>query len=155
MSRESCALHIRGVCQVWKQALPSFHESQIRVHEFQRTRSAWKQVLRMKEKSLKIKKRKTYELRLTRSELVHLRDLFSVVLPPDARKTMSQALAELEDRSVIESHLWSKVSELCSDANLPLDNDAPDYIIAPIAPPPMSVFPLTSDAEELEEPMEG
>jgi hypothetical protein len=109
----------------------------------------------MREKSLKIKKRKTHELRLTKVELIHLRDLFSVVLPPDARKTMSQALAELEDRSVIESHLWSKVSDLCVAAGLPLDEEAPDYIVAPIAPPPMSVFPLSADSEEQEEILEG
>lgn len=99
----------------------------------------------------KIKKRKTYDVRLTKMELVHLRDLFSVVLPPDARKTMSQALAELEDRTIIESHLWGKISELCEAAGLPLDQEAPDYIIAPTAPPPMSVFPMSSDPYEEEQ----
>lgn len=102
----------------------------------------------------KIKKRKTYEMRLTKMELIHIRDLFSVVLPPDARKTMSQALAELEDRAIIESHLWTKVSSLCEEAGLPLDHEAPDYIIAPIAPPPMSVFPMTSDPYEDEDQVE-
>jgi len=102
-------------------------------------------------KKEKIKKRKTYDLRLTRTELAHLRDLFSVVLPPDTKKTMSQHLAELEDRLYVEDKLWTKISDLLSEANLPNGDEAPDYIVAPIAPPPMGVFPLSiHDIEEQE-----
>jgi hypothetical protein len=102
-------------------------------------------------KKEKIKKRKTYDLRLTRTEVAHLRDLFSVVLPPDVKKTLSQHLAELEDRSFIEEKLWDKVADLCNDAAVPLDDEAPDYIVAPAGPPPMSVFHLSSDSMEDEE----
>lgn len=99
----------------------------------------------------KIKKRKTYELRLTRSELVHLRDLFSVVLPPDTKKTLSEHLAEVEDRVYIEEKLWTKLSDLLKEANLPVDDEAPDFIVAPTAPPAMSVFPLSADDVETQE----
>lgn len=99
----------------------------------------------------KIKKRKTYDLRLTRSELVHLRDLFSVVLPPDVNKTLSQHLAETEDRVFVEEKLWDKISEACSAANVPVNEEAPDYIVAPVGPPPMGVFHMSPDAEDYAE----
>ena len=110
-------------------------------------------------KKEKIKKRKTYDLRLTRSEVAHLRDLFSVVLPPDVKKTLSQHLAELEDRAYTEEKLWDKVVDLCNTAAVPLNDEAPDYIVAPAGPPPMIVFHLSSDSteeeDELEEDSEG
>lgn len=96
----------------------------------------------------KIKKRKTYDLRLTRTELAHLRDLFSVVLPPDTKKTLSQHLAETEDRVYVEDKLWSKLADLLSHAEIPYGEEAPDFIIAPTAPPPMGVFPLSIDDVE-------
>jgi hypothetical protein len=99
-------------------------------------------------KKEKIKKRKTYDLRLTRTEIAHLRDLFSVVLPPDIKKTLSQHLAELEDRSFVEEKLWDKISDLCNTAEVPLDEEAPDYIVAPSGPPPMGVFHLSNDVED-------
>lgn len=94
---------------------------------------------------VEIKRRKTYGLRLTKFELLHLRDLFSVLLPPEGQRTMSQALAELESRTLVESVLWKKVSTACVEAGLPMDDDAPDYVVAPASPPPMSVFQLSSD----------
>lgn len=97
-----------------------------------------------------IKKKKTYPLRLTKFELLHLRDLFSVTLPPEGDQTMSQALAALEGRNMVESFLWRKVAAACEEAGLPVGDDAPDYVIAPAAPPPLGVFQLSS--EPVEEP---
>jgi hypothetical protein len=94
-----------------------------------------------------IKKRKTYDLRLTKSEILHLRDLFSIVLPPTVDKTVSQALAELEGRTLIESSLWQKVSAAALAAGLPVGSDAPDYVVAPTGSPALSVFQMTSDEE--------
>lgn len=102
----------------------------------------------------KIKKRKTYDLRLTRTELAHLRDLFSVVLPPDTKKTLSQHLAEIEDRVYVEDKLWSKLVDLLGQADIPHGDEAPDFIIAPTAPPPMGVFPLSVDDVVEEGPIE-
>ena len=94
-----------------------------------------------------VKKHSTFELNLTKFELLHLRDLMSVLLPPDGAETLSQSLASVEDRMLIESMLWDKVSNLCKQAKLPLDSEAPDYIIAPTSPPPMGVFQVNQDVQ--------
>jgi hypothetical protein len=102
-----------------------------------------------------IKRRKTYDVRLTKMELVHLRDMFSILLPPAADKTLSQALAELEGRPLVESVLWRKISEVAELAGVPLEDDAPDYVVAPASTPAISVFQIASepqgDSEEEEE----
>ena len=98
-----------------------------------------------------IKKRKTYDLRLTKYELLHLRDLFSVVLPPEGRKTVSQSLAELENRILVETLLWNKVVTACEVADVPLNEEAPDYVLAPAGPPPLSVFHLATEPESDDE----
>jgi hypothetical protein len=97
---------------------------------------------------IQIKKRKTHELRFTKFELLHLRDMLGVVLPPNTNKTLSQHLAELENRVLIESALWNKISSACSEAGLPVGDEAPDYIVAPISSPAMSVFQLASEPAE-------
>ena len=100
------------------------------------------------EKEPEIKKQTNFSLTLTKFELLHLRDLMGVLLPPDGSQTLSQALAAVEDRSIIESMLWTKLSKLCVDAKLPVESEAPDYIIAPTAPPPMGVFQVNQDLEQ-------
>jgi len=100
------------------------------------------------QKKPKIHRQKTFDLLLTKHELLHLRDLMSIMLPPNGEKTVSQTLAELEDRNLIESMLWDKLSKLCSAANLPLNDEAPDYIVAPVGPPPMSIFHINQDLEQ-------
>lgn len=92
-----------------------------------------------------IKRRKTFQLRLTRYEILHLRDLMSVCLPPEGKQTLSGALAALENRQLIESLLWKKITSACVDADLPTDDDAPDYVIAPTGIAPLGVFQLASD----------
>lgn len=99
----------------------------------------------------KLRRRKTAMLRLTKFELVHLRDLMSVLTPTAADTTVSQHLASLEDRPVVESVLWRKVSQACQDMDIPLGDDAPDFIVAPASPPPIGVFRLAEDAEEGEQ----
>jgi hypothetical protein len=99
-----------------------------------------------------IKRRKTHPIRFTRFELLHLRDLMSVTLPPDGKQTLSQALAALEGRPMIETYLWRKISEACEEAGLPLGEEAPDYIVAPSAPPPMGVFQLAHEPMPVAEP---
>ena len=88
------------------------------------------------------------DLQLTRLELVHFRDLFSVVLPPEAKQTLSQALAFVEGRALEEARLWHKVSALCSATGLAVDAAAPDFIVVPTSAPPMGVFRLANDAEQ-------
>jgi len=96
-----------------------------------------------------IKKHETFDLNLTRFELLHRRDLMGILLPPDGAQTLSQALASAEERSLIESMLWEKVSRLCKQAKLPLEAEAPDYIVAPVASPPMGVFQVNQDLQDM------
>lgn len=100
------------------------------------------------DKNPKIHRQKTYDLTLTKFELLHIRDLFSVLLPPDGSQTLSQALAEAEGRGIIESMLWEKVSALCEAADLPLGAESPDYIIAPVSSPALGVFHLNHDIDQ-------
>ena len=99
----------------------------------------------MPKRKIEIKKTKTYEIKLTKFELLHLRDLFSIMMPPHAKKTVSQGLAEIENRSHVEQMLWNKISESCEEAGLPLADEAPDYIIAPTTTPSLGVFQISSD----------
>lgn len=99
-------------------------------------------------------KRKTIPLQLTVFELTHLRDLFSVALPPTLAQTISQALAALEDRSMVEAKLWQKVAAACRDADIPMDDDASDFICAASAGPPVGVFKLAQEPNEGEEESE-
>lgn len=105
-------------------------------------------------KEPEIKKHETFDLSLTRFELLHLRDLMGVLLPPDGAQTLSQALASLEERTLIESMLWDKLSRLCKTAKLPLEAEAPDYIVAPTSPPPMGVFQINQDLQSQEKSSE-
>lgn len=94
---------------------------------------------------LSIKKNKTYTLNLTKFELIHLRDLFGVALPPSLTKTVSQALAETEERSMVETSLWNKIVSKCKSAKVPLNEHAPDFICAGASSPPIGVFRLASE----------
>lgn len=113
----------------------------------ERMESAVKKVAKKKEKAVtaKVKVAKTFELHLTKFELLHLRDLLSVAFPPEGRVTVSQALAKLENRPLIESYLWNKVSDACISADLPMDSSAPDYVVAPSGAPPLGVFQLAQE----------
>lgn len=113
-----------------------------------------KKVKKEKEEK-KVKKQKTYEVKFTKQELVHIRDLFSVVIPPDTKKTLSQQLAELEDRVYVEDRLWDKLARLCEEAKVPVDDESPDYIVVPTAPPPMGIFQLSPDEGEGDEGSAG
>lgn len=98
-----------------------------------------------KQKDPEVKTQSVFDLHLTRFELLHLRDLMGILLPPTGNQTLSQALASTEDRSLIESFLWEKISKLCIAAKLPVDSEAPDYIIVPVAPPALGVFQVNQD----------
>lgn len=93
---------------------------------------------------------KSFQLALTRFELLHLRDLFSVVLP-NANATVSQSLALLEKRMLVEEHLWKKIQAACRDAKIQLSEKAPDYVIVTLGQPLMGVFQLATEPDEAEE----
>ena len=93
---------------------------------------------------------KSFPLALTRYELLHLRDLFSVALP-NANMTVSQSLASLERRTLVEGHLWQKIQSACREAKIQLSEKAPDYVIVTMGQPQMGVFQLATDPDEAEE----
>jgi hypothetical protein len=92
-----------------------------------------------------IKYKKTFQIRLSKFELLHLRDLMSVALPPEGSQTVSNSLAVAENRQLIENGLWKKISEACVNVGLPVGDDAPDYVIAPSGMTPLGVFQISSD----------
>lgn len=92
--------------------------------------------------------RPTWELKLTLLELLHLRDLFSVILPPDGKQTVSSAIALGEERSISEAQLWSKVSGLCRQAKIPVDDAAPDFVVMMVGAPTLGVFKIMDDGNE-------
>lgn len=92
-----------------------------------------------------VRRKKTFPVRLTRFELLHLRDLFSVLLASDTSQTVSQALAAVEDRRLVEARLWQKLASTCREADLPTDDEAPDFVVAASQAPPVGVFKLAEE----------
>lgn len=101
----------------------------------------------VKQKEPEIKQKTTFSVKLTKFELLHLRDLFGTTLAPDMTKTVSQTLAVSQDRVLIEAKLWQKLANACVEAGLPMNEDAPDFVVAPSGAPPMGVFELSSEPQ--------
>jgi len=95
-----------------------------------------------------LKPKKNFSLRLSKQELVHLRDLFGVLLPPDMRSTISQSLASSQERPLVESKLWGKIISLCNEAEIPMGDDAPDFVVTISGPPQLGVFEMISEDEQ-------
>ncbi len=95
------------------------------------------------------KKVKTIRLEVTPQELVHIRDLMSVVLPPDGERTISSCLALITRRQVKEGLLWKKVSAACKRHKIPVGEQAPDYYLD-LCAPVIDVFAANTD-DELED----
>lgn len=95
-----------------------------------------------------VKAVKKFDLSLTKFELIHLRDLFSILLPTDATQTVSQSLAVAEERDIIEKMLWDKVCKLCRSAKVPLNDEAPDFIATIIGPAPVGIVRIADEPSE-------
>jgi hypothetical protein len=91
----------------------------------------------MATKKSSTKKDKSLSISFTQAELVHLRDLFSVIASFDDAMTLSQSLAMVEDRQAVESSLWKKLTAACVLAKIPLGDDVQDHIIAAVS---MGIF---------------
>ena len=94
-----------------------------------------------------------FALNLTRYQLLNLRDVMSVMLPSDMRETISQALAKVGNRSMVEQVLWNKIVKLCIEADVPVGDVVPDYIVSISAPATLGVFELQADPQYVEEPV--
>jgi len=93
--------------------------------------------------------KKTFNLRLSTIELVHLRDLFSILLPPEAKETVSQSLALVEDRQVAEVNLWQKIVRACDGMGVSTADKAPDFLVACSSAPPVSVYRIAEDKSDV------
>lgn len=102
-------------------------------------------------KDPEIKVRKTHPLRLTKFELLHLRDLFGVTTSPELKVTVSQQLAKMQGRALVEAKLWQKVADGCNSVGLPMGDDAPDFVIAAQGSLPVVVFELAQEPAGSEE----
>lgn len=94
----------------------------------------------------------TWPVHLTREMLEHLRDLFGVLLPPEGQVSVSQFLAAVTGRQELENNLFTIIEDTCIDAGIPTGDDAPDYVVMPISPPPMGVFQARLEDVPDEEP---
>ncbi len=82
-----------------------------------------------------------YGLELTAPELIHIRDLFSVI-SPDQTKTLSQKLSMANGMGIHEAKLWKKICIACLTAGIPVGAGAPDYLATDISQPKIDIFPL-------------
>jgi len=88
-----------------------------------------------------IKLPSSQQVTLTKHELVHLRDLLGMILTVEG-VTISQALASATNRTITEGRLWSKVKNACINVGVPVEDDAPDYVVSSSGPPKLNVFRL-------------
>lgn len=93
------------------------------------------------------KRRKTFNLRFSKYELLHLRDLFSILLPTAMQETISQRLASTQNRILVETMLWQKIIKACEEAEVPLGDDAPDFVVSSVSTPEISVFEIAQDPD--------
>lgn len=94
----------------------------------------------------KTKRVKVVTLELTPQEIVHIRDLMSVTLPPDGERTVSSCLALITRRQVKEGMLWKKISAACKEHDIPIGSTAPDYHLD-LCAPVIDVFPANPPDE--------
>jgi hypothetical protein len=92
--------------------------------------------------------RKVYTLKLTTNDLIHLRDLFGIKMPAMLDTTLSQMLAKRENRPYSEALLWNKIGTLCTEANVALEDDSPEFTLALSGIPEIRVVELVPEPIE-------
>jgi hypothetical protein len=95
------------------------------------------------EETVDLKPIKTHDLTLTKSQILHLRDLFSIVFADGT--TVSQSLALTEGRASAELELWKKITKLCTLSKIPIGDEAPNHVIGISEPPIMGVFNISGN----------
>jgi hypothetical protein len=92
------------------------------------------------------KRIKTFNVSFTKTQIIHLRDLFSIVFADGT--TASQSLARHEGRTTSEVELWKKIAKVCKTAKVAVGDEAPDFVIGISEPPVMSVFGISANDYE-------
>src|SRR5579885_1048583 len=104
-----------------------------------------------KDKPPQLTPQPTWELLLTKTQLIHLRDLMSILLPPDGARTVSQVLAAGEARVVAETQLWADIAQLCRQAKIPINKQAPDFVVMVTGAPALDVVRIAEGPDEQEQ----
>ena len=78
-------------------------------------------------------------LNLTKAELQFVRDLFGILLPPDGQVTVSESLAGMTGRNILERKLWAKIYETCKQSKVAVGDSVPDYIVVTTSQPEMAI----------------
>lgn len=85
---------------------------------------------------------------MTKAELQFVRDLFGILLPPDGQKTVSESLAEMTGRKILEKRLWQKVYNACVESKVAVGDTVPDYIVVTTSQPEMAIGMLQHGADD-------
>lgn len=91
--------------------------------------------------------KKTTVLSLSRDELVLLRDLMSIRLPPTFEDTISSVIATKQNKSLQETTLWEKIVEACSVLNIGVGELAPDFAIVLAGLPALDIVEIASQQD--------
>lgn len=91
------------------------------------------------------KKAVEISLSVSLDELTFLRDLMSLMLPPDGQVTAAKALAQLTEAEKHEQSLWHKIYDACESSQLPVGDEAPDYLVAQTMG--LSVYQVSKEEE--------
>jgi len=111
-----------------------------------------KKPLVKKSKSVVKKELETFEVRLTKPELEHLRDVMSVLIPDeDVPRSISIVLANAKNAAEAEQLLWQKIVKVCELANVDLEDDVPNYMVTPVTIPAMSICQVEFNSDDSEE----
>ena len=71
-----------------------------------------------------------YPLELSVGEITLIRDLLSMMLPPDGEYTVASVLSQVTESAEHEKTLWTKIWDACVATGVPVGEDAPDYLVA-------------------------
>jgi hypothetical protein len=87
-------------------------------------------------------------LNINKEELAHLRDLMSVLMPPECKNTFSEELARINEIANTEEELWQKIHNLCASNGIPTDDAAPDFVVSIPQHPELTINKLVMNNNE-------
>lgn len=102
------------------------------------------------------KELETFEVKLTKPELEHLRDVMSVLIPSDEDPiSISVVLAKAKSSLEAEQLLWQKLVKVFETAEVDMEDDVPNYMVTPVTIPAMSICQVEFNCDDCEEATES
>jgi len=95
----------------------------------------------------KTTKSKYIDVKLTRGDLEHIRDLMSIMLSNSRSKTLSVMLSEHKGQTEKENLLWKRILSACKKAEIPVGEYAPDYLISIVNSPEFAISTVSTTSE--------